>query len=460
MALIFGVIVIAIASALAIRLFRDHGIACLHGWFLAISVSFLNIGYVLKYVQRNPRFGEVEAEGLIVVTVGLLTAVAVIVLFHDGIGKFSEDGGGAPRVASGLFDRGSVDRSTSFRLIFLTVCVLGPAWLYFYFIGSVPLFAGIGDVLNNGLSGLGTLQQSRLARDPYVNADAAYIPMQGLLETFRNFGSPLVFSYALICKLRGVNGRLPVLVMALAVVTSLGAGQRWPLMYLLLAGIVTLGLYSRTISRKLVTRFVLVGLAAGVVLSALQARTASDLGSFLGATVFGIGNLLERIFLGQVEVPSQSYGPAGEVFRGMGGESYLMSARSYLPGPGESFPVVFHQQITGSARGFTATPDLYTEAYLNFGLFAVILVTGLLVFALTLIDFWRVADPALASIKATVVTVMAFTSYRSVIAQASVVLPVMVAGFVFLVSAIDIARKRPGVRAAKGGAPPRRVLSR
>src|SRR5690606_25878349 len=92
-----------------------------------------------------------------------------------------------------------------------------------------------------------------------------------------------------------------------------------------------------------------------------------------------------------------------------------------------------HRTITGSRQGFTASPDLYTEAYLNFGLKAVLLIPVLAMLILSLVDFARTRTLEGSALKVAFITVLAFISYRSPIAQASIVIPCVVAGVTFFV---------------------------
>ncbi|GAB3815843.1 hypothetical protein GCM10028820_14100 [Tessaracoccus terricola] len=440
---IFAIVAIAFAVIVAARLLVKYSIANPAGWFLLISVAFLNLGYLLFYHRDGWRDGTPASEGLLVTSLGLFVATSVAFLGHlvmnQGLRVWKAGTRRTPssRLAAPAEIEEEVGGDASgptFRIAILCVCVLGPAWIYFALLGSIPLFQAVRDVASGGLEGLGSLQAARLARDPYVTAGASYIPLQGLWETFRNFGAPLVFAYALLQRLVNGRSRATDVAMVAAIVTSLAAGQRWPLMYVLLAGIVALGQAGKEVPRKLVFRFVWVGVAAGAVLSALQARSQEDVSSFVSAVWFGFLNLIERIVLGQVEVPAASYGPAGEVFRGMGGYSYWVSFQAYLPGSGASFPVEFHRVITGQSRGFTASPDLYTEAYLNFGLVAAMIIPAVLMMGLVVLHYVPAVSLEGRAIKVALITVFAFMSYRSPIAQASIIFPVIAAAAAFWVS--------------------------
>ena len=418
MTLVFGITVILTAVTVAVLHFRREGGASLPGWFLLSSVVFVNIGFLTYYVRAGADEAHWTAQGVVVTSTGLLTVTATTFLLMRSAEAFQL----ADRPA-----RRRSDESTS-RLLILAVGLLAPAWLYFYLLGSVPLFDGVTAVLRYGADGLGELQAARLARDPYASSGRR-IPMQGALQVFRNLGAPIVFSYALVQLINGARRRPRIVVMAVALATSLAAGQRWPLLYLGLAALIAIGASSTGFPRKLFVRVGLVIAAIGVLISALQARTLTSLTGLRDALVFGTSDLLERAMVDQVYVPALSYGPAGDVFRFMYGDSYYKSLLSYLPGPGTSFPVDFYTEITGDRAAYTAAPDFYTEAYLNFGLLGVVVLSVLWALALvnvgTLIR--RSTTPETIAITSTLGAVLALSAFAGAIFTLSVFIVAYVA---------------------------------
>lgn len=109
-------------------------------------------------------------------------------------------------------------------------------------------------------------------------------------------------------------------------------------------------------------------------MSALQRRTLETFDAWGDALAFAVTNLFERIFFEQSIVPILSYERDVYTPGSLLGRSYGDSLLAYLPGPGESFPVEFYKTVTGSTFSYTAAPDFYTEAYINFGIAGVIII--------------------------------------------------------------------------------------
>lgn len=399
----FALCVIVTAVALAARLLRSHGGACIPAWFLIASVCFVNVGFLAIHFRSGAQPWISSAEGLTVVSTGLLTATIAVLIIHPRHDSSQR----SPDPATSSSSPTLQDR----RLLWLTFTLLAPAWLYFALLGTVPLFDGISAIAHEGVGGLGELQASRLARDPYASQHGERVPLQGLLQMFRNFGAPVVFVYALLQLRQGMQRNLRYGVMLLAVVTSVAAGQRWPLMYLAMAAILAFCLTTARFPAKQVLSGISVSFILGAALSAMQARTLDNITSVAAAVQFGVADLVDRIFIYQALVPMASYGSAGDSLRGMMGASYAQSLWAYLPGPGASFPVDFYRIVTGDVKGYTAPPDLYTEAYFNFGYLGVILLTSAWAALLCIVDRSRGDDLSDATVKAGLGSVLVFSAF-------------------------------------------------
>lgn len=372
-------------------------------WFLIASVSFVNIGFFVHFVERGSLSFGPAAEGLLVTSSGLLCfAVATIV----GASVAKPRRGGGREIL--------LDTETPI-LVALAVLMLGPAWLYFGIQGTVPLFEGLSAIARQGTGGLGALNGARLGVDSYVSG-AAYVPGQGIFAVFRNFGSPVVFTLALLQIKAGKSKRIRVVVMVLAVVTVLAGGQRWPLMYLLLAAVIASQATASVFRWRPLVGFASVGALMGVIISTMQMRTLDRKDSVAEALAFGLGDLADRIFVSQVAVPIASYHSEDPELKGLWGSSYLDSVLAYLPGPGASYPVEFFARVNGDWSGYTAPPDFYTEAYINFGYWGVLIAS--LMWALILAAVGRAVRPSPSALsvalRSTFAAVAAFTVFSGV----------------------------------------------
>lgn len=253
---------------------------------------------------------------------------------------------------------------------------------YFVLLGSFPLVDGVRSLMA-GNDEASVVNSIRVNRDVYINPDARYIPMQGLFELFRYVGMPMCALWAALSlrdhKVRHQGACLLIVTLCLVV----ASGQRWPLLYCVFALVVS-ATSRRRITRRTRLRFASAGVVSVIVLSTLLGRRqeagSSSLGEMVGT---GASDLLDRILVEQALVPFLSYERWN--FGTLNGASYVQSLRAYFPGPGQSFSVDFYTGVTGDSTGFTAPPDFFTEAYLNFGL------AGVLVFGLgwsLLLCYW------------------------------------------------------------------------
>lgn len=359
--LALSVAVVAFALLISRSHARSLGFYGAGSWFLLFYSAFVMYGYVSNYVSAGMPGSGPNAEGLLVATIGLLFVTLGVVVSQRA---------GATATSGNRVMVNTTDRD----LLIMGIVVLVPSWLYFILLGNVPLFSGLEALSRSGSEGLGALQLARLERDPYVNADAAYVPMQGLLETFRNVGTPALFA-ATILRWRANGYRFRYLVIAsTAVITVMAAGQKWPFQYLLFATIFALGLASGKLATKTLLAFGSWGVVLAALLSVMQGRsggaTPADLFSQITA---GIGAVLDRTFRGYVETSILSYAYSGPDLHNLGGASYAQSLLAYVPGFGQSYAVDFYRIVYDDHRGFTAPPDFSTELFINWGMIGVLL---------------------------------------------------------------------------------------
>lgn len=327
------------------------------------SVLFINIGYIIYFISYSTYQWAVDA--LFSVSLGLLAVAS---------GGFI---GGLIFQTPTSWARMNQERVTTdipFPIAVSTaVVVFVIVLLYFYFLGYIPLFEGIRTFYIRGFVP-GLTNSFRVGRDVYVNSEASYIPLQGFMEAMRYFGLPLVVIWFLHYFKRGVRRKLSIAMISFAIVLTISTGQRWPLMYMILSVIIY---WSWTEARperfrRFLTKMLVAALAAGILLSALLGRTARNSLSWFQMLAFGVWDLTTRIFTGNVRIPFLSYQLFATEARWLYGWSWIQNLLSYLPGPYPSYPVTFYQVVTKDPRGFTAPPDFYTEAFINFGWFGVI----------------------------------------------------------------------------------------
>lgn len=376
--------------------------------FIGISTLFINIGFAvffLRYAAEPWALSAIASVSLGLLTVAVTGALGVVALRLP---------------ASGLRDqRGRMEEDVSFPVAVSSTLILFVISLsYFVFLGYVPLFEGLKTLLSNGFVA-GLVNSFRVGRDVYVNPEARYIPFQGFLELIRYFGLPIAAVWFVEFfrrhRMRVVSVSLLAVIALLLVLT----GQRWPLMYMLATVLVYL---SWTVEHgpglPRAARWVVAsGLLAGIVLSVLLGRRAAVGSGLFENVVLGVKDLGSRIVLGNSTVPFLSYSlfPSKEGW--LWGGSWFQNLKAYLPGPLPSYPVTFYQLVTGDYRGFSAPPDFYTEAYINFGLVGVIVLSAIWGSALALLQLGlSKARRSLleASICALLVTLVGFSAISGV----------------------------------------------
>lgn len=369
MEMLFAVVVVLLGLLFIVHRWRTVGIHDGPLWFVASSLVLINTGFLVRAIETQGGIDGWANEGILVVSFGLF-------MFMVGVQFQTAIQASRSRVVGWYRDEPvPVPASLATkRLLVVATLTFIPSWLYFYLLGYVPLFQGLDAVVSDGISGLGELQASRLSRDGYASANGVLIPGQGLMQLVRNVGVPATAAYA--AAQLATYGRSPtrLIVLGLSCVTVLLAGQRWPLIYLCVALIAGASLSGKTLSARRVIQILLGIGVVGIALSVLQRRTLETFDQWGDAIGFAVGNLFNRIFFEQSLVPILSYErgvfPPGSLM----GRSYLDSLMAYLPGPGASFPVEFYRSVTGSQLSYTAAPDLFTEAYINFSIIGLTLI--------------------------------------------------------------------------------------
>ena len=326
--------------------------------FVTASVLFINGGFLVRYLENLPE--PWAAAAVISVSLGCLAAACGGALGSSALGM-------SQRWRRRTFAPVAADLSYPLAMA-ASLVIFAVVLLYFLLLGYVPLLVALRQFLSEGFSS-NLLNTPRVSRDPYINPEASYIPLQGFMEAVRYFGLPIVAVWFVDFRRRGVRRHLSLAMVIAAGVLIVFTGQRWPLMYLLLAIMVYLswtlphpGRYKKLLRRILFTAVVL-----GIVLSILLGRTAEDNLTYPEMLTFGVQDLFERIFMGNVDIPFLSYGFFPDQEEWLLGGSYAQNFMALAPGQGESYPVTLNKLIMGDNSGFTAPPDLFTEAYINFG---------------------------------------------------------------------------------------------
>ncbi len=348
------------------------------GGFLIASVLFVQLGFLYFYfVYERAWFAQ---QALLTLSLGILA-----VLLGGWLGLTLLE----PRSRIYQVPLHKVRWQYPMRVYgMVTLLVMGLTALYFALLGYVPLFMGLETLLTEGFVPR-LLQKPRTMRNIYINPDAAYIPMQGLLEAFRFVGLSMVGVWFIHSYRVRRHRALSAAIVALCIFWLISTGQRWPLLHFLL---VILVYFSYTTPprelRRVLTRVGVVGAIFGVVISALQAR-ASDISDHLPDLLsFGVVNLAGRILYGNAIAPVLSFDVFPREYDWLYGQSYVQNLFSYLPGPFASFPVTFNYMVMKERVGFTAPPDFYTEAYVNFGIIGVIVMSFFVGVGLAGLDVW------------------------------------------------------------------------
>ena len=377
--------------------------------FVVTSILFINIGFIKSFMDYSDQHW--AAYALLSCSVGLLLVssggfLAALILNVPMLW---------PRVTSTL-----IRIDFSFGIAMRTACVVFTiVLLYFYLLGYIPILEGVKILLTQGFIA-GLVNNLRIGRDVYVNPEAAYIPLQGFMQAIRYFGLPIVAVWFLHLYRQKVRTRLSLAMLLSSAVLMVLTGQRWPLMYMFLTLIIywswtesNLRKYRRVIQRLGVTAFV-----TGGILSMLLGRTTQSGLNITEMALLGLNDLFDRIFLGNVKVPFISYRIFPQEENWLYGWSWIQNLLAFLPGPLPSYPVTFYQMVTGDQKGFTAPPDFYTEAYINFGWLGLVVIS--FCWGFLLVIFQRILIGIRTSLLRTSVlammsTLIAFSGFSGVI---------------------------------------------
>lgn len=432
---VFAVVVLcACAMAAAVDARRADG-ARVSTLFIITSVVFINVGMLVRWLNAAGP-GQQQYDGALLVSAcGLLSFTIGSLLGSSRRAPRSLRNHEGFRRLRGMASNpnlGTINLTLKSRELLLTsIVVLAIASSYFVLLGSIPLLSGLGQLVSGGRITAGLVNEYRIGRDIYVNPEAAYIPMQGLLEAFRYYGLPVVLVWMDALRRHGCMRRTSIVIMILSVFLIIGSGQRWPLMYAVLAMVVARLATGTTEIRGM--RKIL-GAAAGgaVVLSALLGRGASGIDNPLQATVFGIRDLISRLLLSQSGVPFASYQFPRASLLPEFSSTWAQNLMALMPGPAPSYPVTLSQVVTGNATGFSAPPDFYTETWINLGWTGVVLVAFCWGVALGRIRL-RPQHPlplVYLGYRSVAVTVCAFSAFAGL----SVILTIIVVGCLIEVS--------------------------
>lgn len=366
----------AVALSVGWLRWRQTGVIAPFGGFLIGSVFFVQLGFIYFYfVYEKATFAQ---DALLTISLGILLAAVggTVALF------FLEP---SPKPYRISFNQ--VRWAYPFKAyIIVAIILLSLTMLYFVLLGYVPLLMGLETLLSEGFTSR-LLQKPRTMRNIYINPDAAYIPFQGLLEAFRFVGLSMASIWFVHRFREGKQRLLSVFMVAFCLFWLVSTGQRWPLLHFLINLFVYFSFTTNDCHfRRIASRIVVWGFVLGAIISALQARTNEVLVGLFEIASFGVANLTGRILFGNAIAPVLSFQVFPYEYNWLWGHSYLQNLLSYLPGPYPSFPVTFNYMVMKEQVGFTAPPDFYTEAYVNFGLIGTLIMSFLVGVLLAMLD--------------------------------------------------------------------------
>jgi hypothetical protein len=373
-AILIAVIVSVVAVRVALREIRTCGGITPFSAFLVASVAFVIVGFMITYLGTSDP-GQ-DAFPVLNVSIGTAATIA-----GGALAARNRRNNNGKTLASEIMNL-DPGRTILGALILLCI-VLAP----FVFTGGMPLISGVLQLFSSGLTG-NMLSQIRNANNPYLNPDSVQLPLLGLFDELRYVGLEFFAVYAFRFWQLRIRPRLSVAVLFTSAFLLLANGQRWPLFYL----VVTLTVYNswnhreeKNATRKPQTVLVITfAVGVAVVMSMLLGRNISGDVSLAEGIQSGFSDFGERLLVGNVVVPFAAYSIFPSTVNFLHGESYVLNVWSYVPGhPFPSFPVIFSQLVTGDPRNFTAPPDFFTEAYVNFGVIGTILISAVWGFTLS-----------------------------------------------------------------------------
>jgi oligosaccharide repeat unit polymerase len=367
----FALTIAAIVAVVAVRVALHEIKACggitPFSAFLIASVAFVVIGFTVTYLENSDPAQ--DAFPVLNVSIGTAATIAGGTLAAANRRKRSRK-----TLATEIVN---LDPGRTILGAWVLLCiVLAP----FVYAGGMPLISGVLQLLSSGPSS-NMLSQLRNANNPYLNPSASQLPLLGLFDELRYVGLELFAVFAFRFWQLRIKPKLSAAVVLTSAFLLLANGQRWPLFYL----VVTLTIYNswnhreaKHASRKPRTVVVVIlAVCLAVIMSTLLGRNITGDVSIAEGLQSGFNDLWERLLVGNVDVPFAAYSMFPSPIGFLHGASYVLNAWSYVPGhPLPSFPVVFSQLVTGDPRNFTAPPDFFTEAYVNFGLIGTVLVSA------------------------------------------------------------------------------------
>ncbi len=326
--------------------------------FVAAAVLFINTGFFLTFLaSSHTRYDYVALAnvslGLACTATGAMTARFLLPV----PGRLTN---ATPTIVDLRY------RNLLFCTLLIFAIVIAP----FVYSRRFPLLQGVAAFFMSGPQA-NLLSTLRNENNPYLNPDLTRLPLQGLFDEVRYTGLPIVAVWFFSFWQARFRPVLSASIVAACAVLLMLTGQRWPLMYMVLS---LMAFHSFAPRRRhafsnRVRVFLACGAAAvcALFLSVLLARYG-DSSSFTDSAQLGTRDLWSRILFGNVDVPYAAYAAFPEQLDYLDGWSYVQNLWAYVPGhPLPSFPVTFHQLITGNRSNFTAPPDFFTEAFINFG---------------------------------------------------------------------------------------------
>lgn len=390
-------------------------------WFVLLTLVFFLYSFALTWSESG--FSDLDplADGALAVSLSAVAFIAGDLVSRAVRGRSRAQL--ARAVASTVPLETAPSRSESKRrtrgLLAVSFAILIPAWVYFALLGHVPLLMGVNDVVSSGYAGLGALQTYRLELTPHLSG--ASIPFKGLFDIARNYGPLFIIGICTVQMLLGEKRGLRLVLIGVGIVTSLAAGQRWPLIYLVVVALTSIYALTQWGIRprgRRVAGFGALLIVLGMAVTLLQKRTAEAINNIGSAVQFVFDNLFQRIVFEQSATPILSFQRGSFSPGELGGSSYVQALLAHIPGSDiQNFEVDFFSRVYGSSYGFTAAPGFAVEAYYNFGLMGVALIGFAWGYTLSAIDdsrWWTKDVYFVPGFKAAVVALLAGTSFAGV----------------------------------------------
>ena len=332
--------------------------------FALISIVFINIGFIVYFNDRSMSDFASSATALLSVNLGL---GAVVVGAISGSILLRLDPS-AWRNIQNLELRTDI---TVGNACVVAVVVYLVSLFPFLLQGSVPLLDALVSLPGGGITD-NHMNILRNNADPYLSPDAVKIPLQGFFDAIRYGAVPVVCLWFLWFFRKGDRRALCCLFFAAGLLVTMASGQRWPLLFSIVSVIVFVSCTEPDPAqyRKLLSVLVVTSVGLGVLLSTLLARSSGGGDDPIQAVAYGFTDLFKRLFLGNIDAPFTCYSFFPTRYDWLMGEGYLQNLACFVPRSGEkkgSFAVTLYKLLYNN-EAFTAPPDMYTEAYVNFGI--------------------------------------------------------------------------------------------